>query len=166
MRAVPPPVWNQGIEPKNMSSAACQQVLTLFLNETGERYSDTTVRHLPIPNWEGNLILIDTTPNGESHIVGLLWATPFMDDIVRVAAFVIHSEQQKKGLGTEAWNRFVDAALSAGYKQVQLEVKANNVGAQRFYERRGMTVRKHLEGYYQSGMGYMMRGPLLRYIDE
>ena len=146
-----------------MSSAACHQVRTLFLNETGERYSDITVRHLPIPNWEGNLILTDSTPNAESHIIGLLWATPFKDDIVRVAAFVIHSEQQGKGLGAEAWNRFVDAALKEGYKQVQLEVKASNIRAQRFYERRGMTVRKHLEGYYQSGMGYMMRGPLLHY---
>ena len=165
MRLVSAPVWTQGIEPQNMSKVACGQVLTLFLNETGEVYSETSVRHLPIPNWEGNLILRDDSHSGEGPIIGLLWATPFMDDIVRIAAFVIHSKQQGAGLGSEAWNRFVDAALKAGYKRVQLEVKAANTRAQRFYQRRGMTVQKKLEGYYQSGMGYMMRGPLLRYTE-
>lgn len=165
MRLVPAPVWTQGIEPQHMTSVACRQVLTLFLNETGEQYSDASVRYLPIPNWEGNLILKDETQSGESPIIGLLWATPFMDDIVRVAAFVIHSEFQGNGLGSEAWNQFVDASLKAGYKRVQLEVKASNKRAQRFYQRRGMTVQKKLEGYYQSGLGYMMRGPLLRYVE-
>lgn len=165
MRLVSAPVWIQGIEPKHMSPDACRQVLSLFLKETGEQYSDASVRHLPIPNWEGNLILKEETQSDESPIIGLLWATPFMDDIVRVAAFVIHSERQGSGLGSEAWNRFVDAALKAGYKRVQLEVKATNTRAQRFYQRRGLTVQKNLEGYYQSGLGYMMRGPLLHYVE-
>ncbi|MBL6734097.1 MAG: hypothetical protein ISP84_06100, partial [Candidatus Poseidonia sp.] len=46
------------------------------------------------------------------------------------------------------------------YRHVQLEVKAANLDAQRFYEARGLTVRATLEGYYQSGLGYMMRGPI------
>ena len=45
-------------------------------------------------------------------------------------------------------------------RTVQLEVKADNTNAQRFYTRRGMTVRQELHGYYQSGLGFMMRGPL------
>jgi len=102
MRLVSSPVWTQGIEPKHMSPDACRQVLSLFLKETGEQYSDASVRHLPIPNWEGNLILKEETQSDESPIIGLLWATPFMDDIVRVAAFVIHSERQGSGLGSEA----------------------------------------------------------------
>ena len=51
-------------------------------------------------------------------------------------------------------------ASESGYHEVQLEVKANNTGAQRFYKLRGLTVRQELVGYYQSGLGYMMRGPL------
>ena len=153
-------IWQQGIEPKNMTSAACNQILTLFFTETGERYTEASVRHLPIPNWKGNLILTDASNDGPPAVLGLLWATPFKDDIVRVAAFVIDSSYQGLGLGSLAWNRFVEAALNAGYRRVQLEVKANNIRAQRFYERRGMTVQKHLEGYYQSGLGYMMQGPL------
>ena len=142
-----------------MTSLACRQVLALFLNETGERYSEASVRHLPIPNWKGNLILSDTSQS-EPEIIGVLWATPFKDDIVRIAAFVIDSRYQGDGLGSLAWNQFVEAALEVGYKRVQLEVKARNIDAQRFYQRRGMLVQKHLEGYYQSGLGYMMQGPL------
>jgi len=153
-------IWQQGIEPKNMTYAACNQVLTLFFDETGERYTETSVRHLPIPNWSGNLILTNPSGDDPTKILGVLWATPFKDDIVRVAAFVIHSEFQGVGLGSLAWNRFVEAALDAGYRRVQLEVMASNIDAQRFYQRRGMAVEKHLEGYYKSGLGYMMRGPL------
>ena len=57
------------------------------------------------------------------------------------------------------------AAVARGLAQkgsgaLQLEVKAENTGAQRFYERRGLSVEQELKGYYQSGLGYMMRGPL------
>ena len=152
--------WIKGIEPSTLTPQHCQQVLDLFLNETGEVYSPASVRHLPIPQWGGNLILVNLEENEPRTIQGVLWATPFKDDIVRIAAFVIAADHQNNGLGGQAWEVFSKAALEGGYRQVQLEVKADNKDAQRFYQRRFLEIKVPLEGYYQSGLGYMMRGPL------
>ena len=62
-----------------------------------------------------------------------MWATPFKDDIVRVAAFVIGGQHQGQKMGSRAWDRFTGEAWAKGFRHVQLEVKADNIAAQRFY---------------------------------
>lgn len=152
--------WIPGLRPLDYDSAAVNQVIQLFKNETGERYAEASVRHLPIPVWDGNLVLVDLDDKEPRTIHGVFYGTPFMDDIVRVAAFVVASEHQGQGWGDEAWKRFNNEAWKKGFRRVQLEVKASNEGAQRFYQRRGLNIEQELNGYYQSGLGYMMRGPL------
>lgn len=152
--------WVPCDEPRHLSDQECQDVLKLFLEETGEQYVESSVRHLPIPAWGGNMKLVDLSLN-QPPIEGVLWATPFMDDIVRVAAFVVHRRHQSKGFGSQAWSQFTQHATEAGFVRVQLEVKAANTRAQSFYVQRGLTVQDSLIGYYASGPGYMMRGPLV-----
>ena len=152
--------WVPCDEPRFLSKQECQEVLALFLEETGERYVESSVRHLPIPAWGGNMKLVDLDLR-QPPIEGVLWATPFMDDIVRVAAFVVHNRHQSKGYGAQAWSQFTQHATEAGFGQVQLEVKAANTRAQSFYIQRGLIVQESLIGYYASGPGYMMRGPLV-----
>ena len=152
--------WLPGLRPLDYNSAAVTEVIRLFKQETGEQYAEASVRHLPIPQWDGNLGLVDLEEDEPRTIQGVFFGTPFMDDIVRVAAFVIAREHQGHALGSTAWQRFNAEAWRKGFRRVQLEVKAENTGAQRFYERRGLSVEQLLEGYYQSGLGYMMRGPL------
>ena len=156
--------WMLGPEPKNLSSEWKNEVLELFLNENGEQYSSASVSNLNIPKWGGNLLLLEgTNYTNPKCLKGLFWSTPFKDDIVRVAAFSICSELQSKGLGSLAWNHFVDCALNAGYRKVQLEVKASNIRGQEFYRKRGLVIMNELKGYYSSGLGYMMRGDLKKY---
>jgi len=156
--------WMLGPEPKNLSPQWRREVLELFLVVNGEKYSDASVANLPIPQWGGNLLLLDGSDTSNPKCLkGLLWTTPFKDDIVRVAAFSISSELQSKGLGSLAWNHFVDCAINAGYSKVQLEVKASNIRGQEFYRKRGLEIMNKLEGYYASGLGYMMRGDLKKY---
>ena len=157
---MPSMAWIPGQALLDLHPLAVNDVINLFRNETGEVYAEASVRHLPIPVWDGNLVLVDLDQDQPFTIQGVMWATPFKDDIVRVAAFVIAAKHQGKALGTEAWQRFSKEAWRKGFRQVQLEVKADNTNAQRFYTRRGMTVRQELHGYYQSGLGFMMRGPL------
>lgn len=151
--------WVPCPSPSDLTSSECQTVLDLFWNETGEVYSETTVRLLPVPAWSGNMMLVNKE-HEQPVIEGVLWATPFKDDIVRIAAFVLHRRHQGKGWGTLAWERFVKTMVDEGYGQVQLEVKAANHRAQAFYQQRGMSIQRELVGYYASGLGYMMRGPL------
>ena len=123
-----------GLRPLDYDTAAVNQVIQLFKHETGERYAETSVRHLPIPVWDGNLVLVDLDDQEPRAIHGVLYGTPFMDDIVRVAAFVVASEHQGQGWGDEAWKRFNDEAWKKGFRRVQTEVKAFQRG-----ERNGST---------------------------
>ena len=152
--------WVPGKRPLDYTSNDVKRVMELFLHETGERYAEASLRHLPIPEWDANLVLINLDEQPSSNIRGVLYGTPFKDDIIRVAAFVISEEHQRKGLGGQAWRRLCVEAWKKGFRRVQLEVKADNLDAQRFYERRGLKIQQELVGYYQSGLGYMMQGPL------
>lgn len=156
--------WMLGPEPKDLSPQWKNEVLELFLRENGEKYSLASVSGLAIPQWGGNLLLLEGTDySNPKCLKGLLWTLPFKDDIVRVAAFSICSQLQSKGLGSLAWNYFVDHAIQAGYRRVQLEVKASNIRGQEFYRKRGLSIINQLEGYYASGLGYMMRGELKKF---
>ena len=105
-------------------------------------------------------MFVDLEEQEPRTIQGVFYGTPFMDDIVRVAAFVVGRQHQRQGWGHQAWKRFSTEAWRKGYRRVQLEVKATNGDAQRFYQQRGLEIQQELSGYYQSGLGYMMRGPL------
>ena len=159
---MPSMAWVRGPTPKALSSDQMRDVIELFLHETGEVYAEASLMSLPIPEWGGNLVYIDLEQPEPRTIHGVFWATPFKDGIVRVAAFALRTSHQGQGHGGQAWNVFHQAAVDGGYTHVQLEVKATNVGAQRFYERRGLRIQQRLEGYYQSGLGYMMKGLLPR----
>ena len=158
---MPRMAWIPGDRPLDFTEAAVRDVIRLFKNETGEIYAEPSVRHLPIPVWDANLLLVDLDQAPPRSVQGVMWATPFKDDIVRVAAFVIGGQHQGQKMGSRAWDRFSAEAWAKGFRHVQLEVKADNVAAQRFYTRRGLTVQQELHGYYKSGLGYMMRGPLV-----
>ena len=118
--------WVPGPSPKSLASGQIRDVVELFLHETGEVYAEASVVSLPIPEWNGNLVYVDTEQAEPRTIHGVLWATPFKDGIVRVAAFVLRKDHQNHGHGGQAWHMFQRAAVDEGYTHVQLEVKANN----------------------------------------
>lgn len=153
--------WVYGFEPKTLSDDWKEKVRSLFLQETGERYTLESISNLPIPQWSGNMLLLDNDryPHPES-LLGLMWALPHEEHGVRIAAFVIDSNHQSAGWGGKAWDHLVEIALSAGKTTIQLEVKAENIRAQNFYTARDLKVVQHLSNYYASGLGYMMKGPI------
>jgi ribosomal protein S18 acetylase RimI-like enzyme len=153
--------WILGVEPANLPEDWRATVKELFLQETGEVYADVSIASLPIPAWDGNLLLVDMDlyPDSSSF-KGLMWALPFLQDGVRIAAFALQAEYQGFGWGSLAWNHLVGVCHANQKNFIQLEVKASNNGAIKFYRTRGLEVRKHLENYYKSGLGYMMNGPV------
>ena len=152
-----PAEWNEG-----WAKAAC----TLFLAQTGESYTPRSLAALPVPTWDGNLMLLehgemeDLADLGPDRLRGLLWTTPFQDVEQRVVAFAVDAALQGRGLGSQAWELAVQAGRDEGLTGVRLEVRADNHAAIRFYERRGLTVEGQLHDYYTDGLGLLMRGPM------
>ena len=97
---------------------------------------------------------------GPDRLRGLLWTTPFQDVDQRVVAFAVEASLQGRGLGSQGWEIAVQAGRDEGLTGVRLEVRADNAGAIRFYERRGLSVEGQLHDYYTDGVGLLMRGPM------
>ncbi len=153
--------WVFGLMPEQMTLEWRDRVRELFLQETNEQYKDSSLISLGIPQWGGNLMLIDRDnyPSASS-LKGLLWCKPFLEDTVRVVAFVIVQELQSMGYGGNAWEVMKRQVEEIGKTHVQLEVKCSNIRAQEFYRVRGMEIVRKIEHYYKNEHGYMMRGKL------
>ena len=153
--------WVFGLMPEQMTIEWRDRVRELFLQETNEQYKDSSLISLGIPQWGGNLMLIDRDnyPSASS-LKGLLWCKPFLDDTVRVVAFVIVQELQSMGYGSNAWEVMKKQVGKIGKIHVQLEVKCSNIRAQEFYRVRGMEIVRQIQHYYKNEHGYMMRGKL------
>ena len=148
--------WCLGPSPKSLDAESVEIIRQLFLDQTGERYASESVRTLPIPEWSGNLVLLDSN----NMIRGLLWSNKFKEDRVRIVAFAIDSDFKGRGFGSQAWKLLVEAAISEGCDEIQLEVRGDNKFAIDFYKRRGLEIISTLEGYYKAGIGYVMRGKI------
>ena len=153
--------WVYGLKPESMTLQWRRRIIDLFLSETQEVYQDSSLINLAIPEWDGNLMLIDRDTYPEaSSLKGILWCKPFMEDSVRVVAFVIDKKFQSKGFGGNAWKIMTSKLKNQGKNHVQLEVKCSNVNAQKFYRIRGMEIIRRIDLYYKTEHGYMMRGSL------
>ena len=158
--------WCTGRSPAEWSEAWAQAACQLFLSQTGETYTPRSLASLPVPTWNGNLMLLEhndgevLTGLGPDRLRGLLWSTPFMDVEQRVVAFALQSSLQGRGLGGKGWNLAVQAGRDEGLTGVRLEVRRDNARAIRFYERRGLRAEGELHDYYTDGVGLLMRGPM------
>ena len=146
--------WRLGDSPRNLDDFTIECIKQLFFDQTGEEYSKMSIQTLPIPQWGGNLLLYD-----DNNILrGLMWANRFQYKKTRIVAFVIEQDFTSIGLGSQAWDELINAAKEEGIEEIQLEVKASNLKAIRFYQNRGLKIIEKLDGYYKSGLGYVMRG--------
>ena len=152
--------WREGLSPKELTIEWIKAIQELFLEGTGEQYFAGSIQALPIPNWEGNLMLFDSIDKTPTSMRGLLWTAPFKEDTVRIVSFVLDAGSRNKGWGSQAWNKLVLSLDGTQYTMVQLEVRAANSKAINFYRKRGLEVIQELHGYYKNGLGYLMRGPL------
>ena len=61
----------------------------------------------------------------------------------------VESAYQRRGLGRQLMNWMHESALVAGTFDVGLELRANNIGARRFYESLSYRAGHLMRGYYQ-----------------
>ena len=152
--------WRKGLAPEELTVEWTQAVQKLFLEGTGEQYFAGSIQSLPVPRWDGNLMLFDSVEETPQSMRGLLWTTPFKEDTVRIVSFVLDPGSRNKGWGSQAWDILIESLAETQYTTIQLEVRATNNKAINFYRKRGLEVIQELYGYYSSGIGYLMRGPL------
>jgi ribosomal-protein-alanine N-acetyltransferase len=79
-----------------------------------------------------------------------------VEEDAHVTTLAVRSEARRGGLGTRLMLQLVLAALERGARNLTLEVRATNAGAQRLYRRFGMTavgLRKH---YYRDDDAVIM----------
>jgi len=79
-----------------------------------------------------------------------------IDEDAHVTTLAVRPDNREVGLGTRLMLKLIDAALTQGSRNVTLEVRATNTGAQRLYEKFDMAavgVRKH---YYRDDDAVIM----------
>ena len=73
----------------------------------------------------------------------------FGDSHAHLNLLAVETAHQRRGLGRQIMNWLHDSALVAGTFDVALELRANNLGAQRFYESLRYRAGELMRGYYQ-----------------
>lgn len=71
------------------------------------------------------------------------------DDVAHLLLLAVHPSARRTGLGTELLNWHHKCALVAGVGALELELRAQNRAALRFYETLGYEVIGRVRGYYQ-----------------
>ncbi len=91
----------------------------------------------------------------EGQIVGF-GGLMFIEDDAHVTTLAVRQDARFRGLGTRLMLQLVYAGLERGSRNLTLEVRSTNTGAQRLYEKFGMTavgMRKH---YYRDDDAVIM----------
>ena len=94
--------WRKALPPSQLSIEWIQAIQRLFLEGTGEEYFFGSVQALPVPDWDGNFMLFDSNKSNHETMRGVLWTSPFKDDIVRIVSFVLDQGARGKGAGQQA----------------------------------------------------------------
>lgn len=74
----------------------------------------------------------------------------FGETKLHLSLLAVAVTHQRKGIGRELVTWLEQSALTAGLVEMQLELRANNQGAQFFYRSVGFTVMRAVPGYYRS----------------
>lgn len=70
---------------------------------------------------------------------------------LHIANIAVAAESRRKGFGSRLMNTALEFARKQGCENVYLEVRASNIGAQRFYRRFGFIPTYIRRGYYENG---------------
>ena len=143
-----------------LDEAAWRRCSQLVEECTGEYYESEQLQRLPLAEEFGCLVMESIRRPGRP--LGLLFSMRLDETTARVLLFLVESSLQNRGLGGQAWVEFARLASQDGVETVQLEVREDNPGGQRFYHRLGLEAVGCLECYYgDGGEGLLMRGPLM-----
>lgn len=121
-----------------------------------ERYDPTIFTQL-VPFWPDGLLVIEDKGRVVAFVFGVMSGV----QQARVLMLAVDRNYRGAGLGTLLTQEFFRECAKEGLRQVSLEVRASNVGAQRFYQRLGFFTVRRVPRYYSDGEDGIL---LLRYL--
>lgn len=121
-----------------------------------ERYDPTIFTQL-VPFWPDGLLVIEDKGRVVAFVFGVMSGV----QQARVLMLAVDRNYRGAGLGTLLTQEFFRECAKKGLRQVSLEVRASNVGAQRFYQRLGFFTVRRVPRYYSDGEDGIL---LLRYL--
>jgi len=136
-----------GIEIRNMRASDLDDVSDLILRSLEEHYPREVPMYF-LNQWPGgSLVAADFA----GHILGYLGGAKLGGSRASVSLFCVAAEYRCRGIGTELLERFMVSSRIDGLRTVQLEVRADNAAAIRFYQGRGFMTVRHLPDFYSDG---------------
>lgn len=121
-----------------------------------ERYDPTLFTQL-VPFWPDGLLVIEDMGRVVAFVFGVMSGA----QQARVLMLAVNRNYRGAGLGTLLTQEFFRECGKKGVRQVSLEVRASNIGAQRFYQRLGFFTVRRVPRYYSDGEDGVL---LLRYL--
>ena len=121
-----------------------------------ERYDPTLFTQL-VPFWPDGLLVIEDMGRVVAFVFGVMSGA----QQARVLMLAVNRNYRGAGLGTLLTQEFFRECGKKGVRQVSLEVRASNIGAQRFYQRLGFFTVRRVPRYYSDGEEGVL---LLRYL--
>lgn len=134
-------VFLRSYAPSDLSS-----VYDLACSTLSERYDPLLFNDIGL-SWPEGFLVIDGPWGVNAFILGV------MPSIVhaRILMLAVKRDAQRKGLGTQLLQRFLQESRIKGARVVSLEVRKGNSEAIRFYKRLGFRVFNEISEYYNDG---------------
>jgi len=93
-------------------------------------------------------VAVSGLPDGRGAVVGMIVIWLIVDE-AHIATIAVHPDYRGKGIARTLLATALRRALRQGYRKATLEVRANNLAAQRLYRRFGFEVVGHRLRYYR-----------------
>jgi [ribosomal protein S18]-alanine N-acetyltransferase len=132
----------KSVEIRRMRAADLPQVMLIELSTFTMPWSESTFRGL-LRRKDSDLLVADI----KSDIVGyaVFWAVMDQGELGNVA---VDDEKRGLGIGTKLIKAVLDCAVDRGVREIFLEVRKSNTGAQDLYKRFGFTEVGRRKNYY------------------
>ncbi len=130
--------------PARMGEAARIAAMSRVLIEPGLPWSWTPRRVAAHMRQRDNMVV---TARTDKDLVGFGMAH-FGDDSVHVTLLAVAEGAQRQGIGRQIIGWIEESAVTAGVFQVDLELRAGNAGARRFYSSLGYRESGRMPRYY------------------
>ena len=91
-------------------------------------------------------------------IIGFIIGVKTFEKSARILMLSVHSDYQKKGVGTKIVASFLEEMKRLNIKNIELEVRVNNLNAINFYKKLNFKIMEKIKHFYPNGEdAYIMK---------